>query len=594
MTNRELELIAARGRRLGMDMVFRAASGHIGGSLSAMDILTELYFEELRIDPARPQAPERDRFVMSKGHCTPALYSVLALRGYFPEKELELFRSIEGHMSGHPDMVHVPGVDMSTGSLGQGLSAAVGMALAAKLDGAGYRVFALMGDGEIEEGQIWEAAMSAAKYGLSNLCGIVDVNGLQIDGRTADVMPSEPLDAKFAAFGWNVIKADGHDFDSLRAAFAAARAEKDRPSVILAKTVKGKGVSFMENEAGWHGKAPNAEQYERAVAELDAAIARLEVESMSEKKATRAAYGEMLVELADKYPELVVLDADLAGATMTKGFAQACPDRFFDMGIAEANMIGVAAGLAACGKKPFANSFAMFTAGRAYEQVRNSVAYPGLNVKCVGSHGGISVGEDGATHQCIEDLALMSAIPGMLVLNPCDAHEMRQAVQALIEYKGPAYLRLGRMAVETVTDSVPGYKFELGRAAALREGSDLTICATGLMVQRALAAAELLAGEGVSARVLDFHTIKPLDGEALLAAARETGCIVTTEEHSIVGGLGAAVASFLAERCPVPVLRHGVRDVFGRSGKAEQVLEAYGLTPAGIVETARAALELKR
>ncbi|HIR54978.1 MAG TPA: transketolase family protein [Candidatus Scatomorpha intestinigallinarum] len=315
---------------------------------------------------------------------------------------------------------------------------------------------------------------------------------------------------------------------------------------------------------------------------------------MSEKKATRAAYGEMLVELADKYPELVVLDADLAGATMTKGFAQACPDRFFDMGIAEANMIGVAAGLAACGKKPFANSFAMFTAGRAYEQVRNSVAYPGLNVKCVGSHGGISVGEDGATHQCIEDLALMSAIPGMLVLNPCDSHEMRQAVQALIEYKGPAYLRLGRMAVETVTDSVPGYKFELGRAAALREGSDLTICATGLMVQRALAAAELLAGEGVSARVLDFHTIKPLDGEALLAAARETGCIVTTEEHSIVGGLGAAVASFLAERCPVPVLRHGVRDVFGRSGKAEQVLEAYGLTPAGIVETARAALELKR
>ena len=278
MTNRELELIAARGRRLGMDMVFRAASGHIGGSLSAMDILTELYFEELRIDPARPQAPERDRFVMSKGHCTPALYSVLALRGYFPEKELELFRSIEGHMSGHPDMVHVPGVAMSTGSLGQGRSAAVGMALAAKLDGAGYRVFALMGDGEIEEGQIWEAAMSAAKYGLSNLCGIVDVNGLQIDGRTADVMPSEPLDAKFAAFGWNVIKADGHDFDSLRAAFAAARAEKDRPSVILAKTVKGKGVSFMENEAGWHGKAPNAEQYERAVAELDAAIARLEVE----------------------------------------------------------------------------------------------------------------------------------------------------------------------------------------------------------------------------------------------------------------------------------------------------------------------------
>ena len=278
MTNKELELIAARGRCLGMQMVFRAASGHIGGSLSAMDILTELYFEQLRVDPERPQAPERDRFVMSKGHCTPALYSILALRGYFPEKQLELFRSIEGHMSGHPDMVHVPGVDMSTGSLGQGLSAAVGMAIAGKMDSAAYRVYALMGDGEIEEGQIWEAAMSAAKYKLDNLCGIVDVNGLQIDGCTADVMPSEPLDAKFAAFGWNVIKADGHDFDSLRAALAAAKAEKDRPSVILAKTVKGKGVSFMENDPGWHGKAPNAEQYEQAMAELNASVEKLEVE----------------------------------------------------------------------------------------------------------------------------------------------------------------------------------------------------------------------------------------------------------------------------------------------------------------------------
>ncbi len=278
MTTRQLELIAARGRRLGMEMVFRAASGHIGGSLSAMDILTELYFEELRVDTAEPKAPGRDRFVMSKGHCTPALYSILALKGFFPEKQLELFRSIEGHMSGHPDMVNVPGVDMSTGSLGQGLSAAVGMAIAGKMDGAGYRVYALMGDGEIEEGQIWEAAMSAAKYGLSNLCGIVDVNGLQIDGRTADVMPSEPLDKKFEAFGWNVIKADGHDFDSLRAALAAAKAEKSRPSVILAKTVKGKGVSFMENDAGWHGKAPNAEQFKQAMAELNAAVAKLEVE----------------------------------------------------------------------------------------------------------------------------------------------------------------------------------------------------------------------------------------------------------------------------------------------------------------------------
>ena len=314
---------------------------------------------------------------------------------------------------------------------------------------------------------------------------------------------------------------------------------------------------------------------------------------MGEKKATRAVYGEMLVELAEKYPELVVLDADLSSATMTKSFAKAYPDRFLDMGIAEANMIGVAAGLSTCGKKPFANSFAMFTAGRAYEQVRNSVAYPHLNVKCVGSHGGLSVGEDGATHQCLEDLALMSAIPGMTVVNPCDGNEMRQAVLALIEYNGPAYLRLGRMAVETVTDTIDGYKFELGKAAMLRDGKDVTIAATVLMVQRALAAAELLSGEGVSARVLDFHTIKPLDGEALLAAAKETGCIVTTEEHSIMGGLGSAVAGFIGEHCPVPVVRHGVNDEFGRSGKAEQVLEAYGLTPAGIAAKVKKALEMK-
>ena len=276
MQTTDLKRIAAQARCLAMDMVYRAASGHIGGSLSAMDILTELYFDQLRIDPAKPGDPDRDRFVLSKGHCTPALYPVLALRGYFPLERLQEFRRIDGNLSGHAEMKHVPGVDMSTGSLGQGLSTAVGMALAARLDQKDYRVYALMGDGEIEEGQIWEAAMAAAKYGLGNLCGIVDVNGLQIDGPTASVMPSEPLDEKFAAFGWNVVGCDGHDFDDLAQAFRAATACSDKPTVILARTVKGKGVSFMENQAGWHGKAPNQEQYETAKAELDAALAGLE------------------------------------------------------------------------------------------------------------------------------------------------------------------------------------------------------------------------------------------------------------------------------------------------------------------------------
>ena len=278
---------------------------------------------------------------------------------------------------------------------------------------------------------------------------------------------------------------------------------------------------------------------------------------MAEKIATRAAYGKALVELADQEPNLVVLDADLSGSTMTKEFAAAHPDRFFDMGIAEANMVGVAAGLATCGKKPFVNSFAMFAAGRAWEQVRNSVAYPGLNVKVVGSHGGLSVGEDGATHQCIEDLAIMRAIPNMTVLCPCDGYEMREAVRALLAYEGPAYMRLGRLAVETVTDRVEGYQFAIGKGALLRDGQDVTVVAVGMMVQMALQAAEQLAGEGISVRVIDMHTLKPLDTEILLTAARETGCVVTTEEANVIGGLGSAVAEYLSSACPVPVVRHG-------------------------------------
>ena len=314
---------------------------------------------------------------------------------------------------------------------------------------------------------------------------------------------------------------------------------------------------------------------------------------MAEKIATRAAYGQTLVEIAKEETNLVVLDADLSGSTMTKDFSKAYPERFFNMGIAEANMIGTAAGLAACGKKPFANSFAMFAAGRVWEQIRNSVAYTHLNVKVIGSHGGLSVGEDGATHQCIEDLAIMRAIPDMMVLCPCDGNEMRQAVRALVNYDGPAYMRLGRLAVETVTDSVPDYRFELGKGAVLRQGTDVTIVAVGMMVQMALKAADMLQEEGISARVIDMHTIKPLDGEILLAAAKETGAIVTSEEHNILGGLGGAVAEYLSSNCPVPVVRHGVEDQFGRSGKAEEVLVAYGLTPEGIAEKAKLAVALK-
>lgn len=271
----ELSIQATKARLLAVQMVHDAASGHPGGSLSCMDILTTLYFDEMRVDPNKPHDPDRDRFVMSKGHCSPAVYSVLALRGFFPEEELKMFRSIDGHMSGHVEM-HVPGVDMSTGSLGQGISAAVGMALGGKYNKKNYRVYAIMGDGEIAEGQVWEAMLTAAKFKLDNVCAVVDVNGLQIDGKTEDVMPTEPLDQKFEAFGWHVIKVDGHDYEEIENAFAEAESIKGKPTMILAKTVKGKGVSFMENDAGWHGKAPNDEQYAQARAELEATLKELE------------------------------------------------------------------------------------------------------------------------------------------------------------------------------------------------------------------------------------------------------------------------------------------------------------------------------
>ncbi|MCL2827185.1 MAG: transketolase family protein [Oscillospiraceae bacterium] len=315
---------------------------------------------------------------------------------------------------------------------------------------------------------------------------------------------------------------------------------------------------------------------------------------MAEKIATRAAYGKAIAALGKTDPNIVVLDADLSKTTMTNTFAETFPERFFNMGIAECNMASVAAGLAACGKKPFMNTFAIFAAGRAWEQVRNSICYPGLNVKVVGSHGGLSVGEDGATHQCTEDFALMRAISGMTVLCPCDGHEMREAVAALANFDGPAYLRLGRLPVETVTDTIPGYKFEIGKGAVLRDGSDVTIVACGMNVQMALKAADILAEQGISALVIDMHTIKPLDEALLLEAAQKTGAVVTTEEHNVLGGLGGAVAEFLGEHYPVPVIRHGVMDEFGRSGAANAVLAAYGITPEGIVARTLAAVAAKR
>ena len=314
---------------------------------------------------------------------------------------------------------------------------------------------------------------------------------------------------------------------------------------------------------------------------------------MADKKATRESYGAALVELGEKY-DFLVLDADLAAATKTGMFKKKFPERFFDCGIAEGNMMSVAAGIAAAGKTVFASSFAMFAAGRAFEQVRNSIGYPHLNVKIGATHAGITVGEDGATHQCNEDIALMRTIPGMTVINPADADEAYEAVKAAIETYGPMYLRFGRFAVPNIVKEVPGYKFELGKGVMMREGKDVTIAATGFMVHVALEAAEALAEEGISAEVINIHTIKPLDTELIAASAKKTGCVVTCEEHSVIGGFGAAVCESLSELYPVPVLRIGVEDKYGRSGKVPPLLEMYGLTKENVIEKAKRAISLKK
>ncbi len=314
---------------------------------------------------------------------------------------------------------------------------------------------------------------------------------------------------------------------------------------------------------------------------------------MADKIATREAYGNALAELGEINKDIVVLDADLAEATKTCIFKKKFPERFIDCGIAENNMFSVAAGLSTCGKIPFASTFAMFAAGRSFDQVRNSIGYPHLNVKICATHAGISVGEDGATHQCNEDIALMRTIPGMVVINPSDGVEARAAVMAAVEYQGPVYIRFGRLALPIINDN-EGYKFEIGKAIKMAEGTDVTIVANGMMVAEALEARKMLAEEGISASVINAHTVKPLDADTIVNDAKRTGAVVVSEEHNIIGGLCSAVAEAIGESYPVPVVRHGVEDVFGKSGPAKELIEYYGLNAKGIVEKAKKAISLKK
>lgn len=614
-TRHKLLLGKARdARRLIVQTVHQTRAGHVGGPLSAADILAVLYFHEMRIDPGRPDWEDRDRFVLSKGHSALGLYAMLALRGYFPIAELATFDRIDSRLQGHPDMTRLPGIDMSTGSLGQGLSAAVGMALGARLLGKDFRTFALLGDGESQEGQIWEAAQVAARYGLDNLIAVLDFNRLQQFGWKREngqqAPPIEEPAEKWRAFGWHVVETDGHDFYALTEAFDRARYAGGKPTMIVAYTVKGKGVSFMENDPEWHARPIDDAQLARALEDLggdlvlepDPDLPRYPGSGAAEKAvpppalrwaprrdqaplAQREVFGRTLIELAQEDDRLVVLDGDLANSTRADWFARQFPDRFLQMGIGEQNMLSVAAGLASVGLVPWISTFTAFLVKRALDQIRVQVAQTHLPVKLVGSYSGLWTNRTGKSHQSVEDLAVMRAMPGMVVIAPADGVEQAAAMRAMQTHPGPVYMRINRDATPTIFDE--SYVFEPGKGVVLREGRDIALVSTGVQTTRALAAADLLAEEGIGAYVLHLPTLKPLDADAVVAAARATGVVLTTEEHTVLGGLGSAVAEVLGERYPVPVRRHGLADVFSESGSDDDLLDKYGLTPARIAAAAR-------
>jgi len=650
----ELKKAANEMRGYNLISIFCAQSGHTGGTLSAMDILSVAFLNVMKHKPHDPKWDGRDRMFFSAGHKAPAWYTSLGYSGYFDIKEIATLRKLKSPFQGHPDWKKCIGIELSCGSLGQGLSVAVGDALSAKLDGKNYKVFCLMGDGEQQEGQIWEAVMAAGHYKLDNIIGIIDKNLLQIDGWVKDVMDVDPLDKKYEAFGWHVIKCNGHNVEELLTAFKEAETTKGKPTVIIANTTKGKGVSFMENQAGWHGKAPNKEQLDLALKEMKleylpkdemikiAQEYQKKIDSMIERqmpkfkrnywwnslpimkvdmKATRIGFGEELEQNENK--NVVALGADISGSICINLFyekKQERKNRFFSMGIAEQSGTSAAAGFAKEGKIPFFGTYGVFAAGRALDQIRTTVCYGDWNVKIVGAHGGISVGPDGATHQALEELFQISGLPNMNLLTPCDAAESKKATKAMIdEIKGPCYIRLAREATPSVTHLQTPYKF--GKATVIsyigekekfidafetklsteykikskEENEDITLISYGPELTEAMRAAWILKEEfGIKARVVNFSTIKPLDKKAIINAAKDTGAILVAEEHQI-GGLGNLVAAVIAkEGIGVVFDNIGIKDTFGESGASWELVKYFGLSAEHITQRAKEMIDSKK
>lgn len=590
-------------RRHSLRATAAAGSGHPTSCLSAADIMAAVFFADLRFDPHAPAHPANDRFVLSKGHAAPLLYAALAEAGALSMEDLTSLRQFSSDLEGHPTP-RLPWVGAATGSLGQGLSVGVGMALAGKrLDKLEYRVSVLLGDGEIAEGGVWEAAAMASHYALDNLTAIIDVNGMGQSGPTMYAFDVETYCRRFSAFGWHAVAVDGHDLAALVAACKEARATAGRPTVLVARTLKGKGVSFLEDKPGWHGKPVKGGDLDKALAELPngrpaAAPAggrppayevtptapRGEVVApaytLGEKVATRVAYGTALAKLGAVDERVVALDGDTKNSTFAETFLQAHPERYFESYIAEQNMVGAAVGLAACGKIPFASTFAAFLT-RAFDHIRMA-AISGVAVKYAGSHCGVSIGEDGPSQMGLEDLAMMRAIPDSVVLYPSDAVSSERLVTVMADLPGTTYLRTTRPATPVLYPN--DESFPVGGSKLLRSSRNdaVTVVAAGVTVHEALAACETLAAAGLAVRLIDAYSVKPLDAAAILAAARATrNTVLVVEDHYFDGGLGDAVLNAVAVH-DVEVHKLAVTGV-PRSGTPDELLDACGISARHIV-----------
>ena len=607
-----LKNIATRLRLHSVESTTKAGSGHPSSCCSAAEITAVAFFAEMRFDPRDPRRPDADRFVLSKGHAAPLLYAAWAEAGAFDRAKLLTLRRFDSDLEGHPTP-RLPFVDVATGSLGQGICAAVGMALNARRIKSDYRTYVLLGDGESAEGSVPEAATVAAFQHLDNLCAIIDINGLGQSRPTMFDHDLKEFSSKWQALGWHAIELDGHDIPAVLQAFEEARQTRDRPTVLLARTLKGKGLSIMEGKEGWHGKALTAEQLPAALKELNAQFvggasmdgpAPLPIKrpsgnpapepapkpvvppsyKMGETVATREAYGTALAKLGDADARVVALDGDVGNSTFSEKFEKVHPERFYENYIAEQVMVGAAMGLASRGAIACPSTFAAFLT-RAYDFIRMA-AISNLNIKLAGSHCGVSIGEDGPSQMGLEDLAMMRAQPNFTVFYPCDAVSTERLMVVAAYHPGPSYIRTSRPKTPVIygLDDT----FVVGGSKVLRESAEdvATVVGAGVTVFEALKAYDELAKAGTRIRVIDLYSVQPVDRATLVRCGRATGNkIITVEDHYAGGGIGDAVAEAVADE-GITVRRLAVRDI-PRSGKPEEMLEKFGIGTKQIVEICR-------